>query len=181
MEKLQNENSAAGGLSDLTDVLGFPPVLNVCCGPKGMWFNKKDPRALYVDRRKEEIEMCWPSGNYKESIDPDEVADFTNLPFPDDAFWLVVMDPPHIAQTANTGRIVKRYGMLEGEWREMLRDGFLECFRVLKPNGTFIFKWNECRIPLKEILPLAPFPPLFGHKSGKAMQTHWVTFMKPNY
>jgi hypothetical protein len=61
----------------------------------------------------------------------------------------------------------------------MLRVGFLECFRVLKPNGTFIFKWNECRIPIKEILPLAPFPPLFGHKSGKAMQTHWVTFMKP--
>jgi hypothetical protein len=32
----------------------------------------------------------------------------------------------------------------------------------------------------KEILPLSPLPPLFGHKSGKTMQTHWIAFLKPN-
>jgi SAM-dependent methyltransferase len=107
------------------------------------------------------------------------VADFTDLPFPDNTFALVVMDPPHIAgQTEASGRIVKRYGMLTGEWRDMLRRGFAECFRVLRPEGTLIFKWNECRIPVKEILPLSPVPPLFGHKSGKTMQTHWIAFLK---
>lgn len=30
-----------------------------------------------------------------------------------------------------------------------------------------------------EILPLAPYPPLFGHRSGKNMNTHWLCFMKP--
>jgi len=78
--------------------------------------------------------------------------------------------------------VVRQYGNLSGDWREMLRIGFKECFRVLKPDGVLIFKWNECRIPVKEILVLSDVAPLFGHKSGKFMQTHWVTFMKtPNY
>lgn len=174
------ETKPDGAASLLTDVLGFPPVLDVCCGPKGMWFNKKDPRAFYVDSRREEIEMCYPSGNYKESISPDEVADFTNLPFPDNSFWLVVMDPPHIQRSGPDGRMTKRYGYLSGEWREMLRDGFSECFRVLRPNGTLIFKWCEVQFPVREILALSEHPPLFGHVSGKRSNTHWVTFMKPN-
>lgn len=41
-----------------------------------------------------------------------------------------------------------------------------------------IFKWNEYHIPLKTILALAPYTPLFGHPSGKQQKTHWVTFMK---
>ena len=28
-------------------------VLDVCCGPKGMWFNKQDERALFLDKRRE--------------------------------------------------------------------------------------------------------------------------------
>ena len=159
----------------------FPPVLDVCCGPRGMWFDKRNPLAMFTDRRNDTITMDYPSGHYEERIEPDMVADFTDLPFPDNTFALVVMDPPHIAgQTEASGRIVKRYGMLTGDWLDMLRRGFAECFRVLRPEGTLIFKWNECRIPVKEILPLSPVPPLFGHKSGKTMQTHWIAFLKPN-
>lgn len=156
----------------------FPPVLDVCCGPKGMWFDKDDERALFSDRRRETIEMEYPSGKYTERINPDITADFTDLPYPDDTFSLVVFDPPHIPQDVPSGRIVKRYGHLSGDWHGMLRGGFLECFRVLKPGGTLIFKWNECRVPVKEILELAPIKPLFGHKSGKTMQTHWIAFLK---
>lgn len=29
-------------------------------------------------------------------------------------------------------------------------------------------------------LPLSPYPPLFGHRSGKNMNTHWLCFMKPS-
>ena len=60
----------------------------------------------------------------------------------------------------------------------MLRSGFSECFRVLKPEGVLIFKWNDCRFPVKEILALTDQKPLFGHRSGKKMGTHWVTFIK---
>jgi len=157
----------------------YPPVLDVCCGPKGMWFNKHDLRCLYVDNRREYWRMEHPSGTRTANIDPDLVVDFTKLPFPNDTFALVVMDPPHIPQETNSGMVVRQYGRLAGDWQTMLRHGFRECFRVLRPDGTLIFKWNEVRIPIKEILPLAVVPPLFGHKSGKFMQTHWVAFLKP--
>jgi len=158
----------------------FPPVLDACCGPRGFWFDSKDGRALFVDRRRETHRFNHPSGNRVDTINPDVLADFTDLPFPDSTFALVVLDPPHITGSeAWKGRICKRYGVLTGDWREMLRCGFEECFRVLKPHGTLIFKWNECRIPVGEILALTPEKPLFGHRSGKTMQTHWVAFLKP--
>jgi len=169
-EKIMNE------LQDERNVL--PPILDACCGPKGMWFNKSDSRVLYMDKRRETIHMQYPSGNYTEIINPDLLLDFASMPFQDETFHMVVFDPPHITQKKPIGRIVKRYGHLAGEWQEMLKNGFSECFRVLKPNGTLIFKWNECRIPVKEILALTDHAPLFGHKSGKTMQTHWICFMK---
>ena len=103
--------SAANG-RNLDALVGLPPVLDVCCGPRGMWFDKRNPLAMFTDRRSETITMDYPSGHYVEQIEPDMVADFTDLPFPDNTFALVVMDPPHIAgQTEASGRIVKRYGM----------------------------------------------------------------------
>ena len=144
--------------------------------------DKKDPRAIYTDRRNESYEIApdraYPSGTVIH-VRPDVVADFTALPFADESFWHVVFDPPHVECKAKTGTI-KKYGSLEGEWREMLRKGFSECFRVLKPNGTLIFKWCETQIPLKEILALTPEKPLYGHKGGRKSVTHWMAFLKPN-
>ncbi|MDC9607440.1 hypothetical protein PSI21_21250, partial [Xenorhabdus griffiniae] len=56
--------------------------------------------------------------------------------------------------------------------------GFREAFRVLRPAGTLIFKWNETQIKTSEILALVSQSPLFGHPSGKRANTHWVAFMK---
>ena len=80
------------------------------------------------------------------------------------------------------GRTAKRGkdGTLAGDWTEMLRAGFAECFRVLRPEGTLIFKWCADEIPVSRILALTPERPLFGHKSGKNSKTHWVAFLKPN-
>tara|TARA_R100000654_G_scaffold8297_3_gene19629 strand:+ start:190 stop:660 length:471 start_codon:yes stop_codon:yes gene_type:complete len=153
-------------------------VLDVCCGTRGMWFDKKDSRALFLDKRKEMHCNIYPTGKKQMIINPDIVGDFTDIKQPDNSFWHIVFDPPHIPQDKITAVITKRYGNLTGEWRAMLKKGFKECFRVLKPNGTLIFKWNECRIPLKEILKLTDKKPLYGHKSGKAMKTHWVAFIK---
>jgi hypothetical protein len=33
---------------------------------------------------------------------------------------------------------------------------------------------------LREVLALTPEKPLYGHRSGKKAQTHWVAFLKPN-
>ena len=61
---------------------------------------------------------------------------------------------------------------------KMFYKGFAECFRVLRPNGTLIFKWNETDIKVSEVLALTDEKPVFGHRSGKASKTHWICFMK---
>ena len=167
-----------------TDLLGFPPVLDACCGCRMMWHDKKDARAIFVDKRRETrvVDVGTPGtkGRSPREVNPDQVADFTRLPFPDASFYHVVFDPPHL-ETGNKGGVVRfNFGRLESNWRDELRQGFAECFRVLKPNGTLIFKWNEVHIPLREVLALTPEKPLYGHRSGKKALTHWVAFVKPN-
>lgn len=152
-------------------------VLDVCCSVKGMWFNKQDQRALFMDKRKETHIDTYPCGTKTNIIDPDVVGDFTDMPFEDESFYHIVFDPPHIVSNSES-QITKKYGKLEGDWREMLRQGFKECFRVLKLNGTLIFKWSEVQFPIKEILELTDYKPLYGHRSGKKMNTHWICFIK---
>jgi SAM-dependent methyltransferase len=162
----------------------LPAVLDVCCGGRSFWFDHKDSRALFMDRRRETwtVDIGTPGtiGRKPLVIDPDILADFTDIPFPAESFSLVVFDPPHIQREQPLGVFTKKYGCLNGDWREMLRLGFAECFRVLKPNGTLIFKWAESEFPVAEVLALTPEKPLFGHKSGKKMGTHWVAFLKHN-
>lgn len=152
-------------------------VLDVCCGPKGMWFDKNDQRALYLDNRRETHIDNYPCGTKTNIIDPDIIGDFTNINQPDNSFYHVVFDPPHIKRN-KLGQITKKYGNLQDGWQDMIRQGFKECFRVLKPNGTLIFKWNEVQFPVKDVLKLTDKKPLYGHKSGKKMQTHWICFIK---
>ena len=152
-------------------------VLDVCCGGKMMWFDKTNPKTLFLDNRKMDIEHLKDGSNF--GVNPDIVMDFRKLNLKDNSFYLVVFDPPHIVNASEKAVITKKYGSLNSDtWKEDLRKGFSECFRVLKPNGVLIFKWNEVHIPLKEILELTPTKPLFGHRSGKTMRTHWITFMK---
>lgn len=152
-------------------------VLDVACSVKGMWFDKKDDRALFMDKRRETHIDVYPCGTKTNIIDPDIIGNFTDIKFDDDSFWHIVFDPPHI-ESNSISQITKKYGSLQGEWREMLRQGFKECFRVLKPNGTLIFKWSEVQFPVKEILKLTDQKPLYGHRSGKKMNTHWIAFIK---
>jgi len=111
-------------------------------------------------------------------IDPDLQADFTALPFPDESFSLVIFDPPHLIKLGKESWLAKKYGKLKNIWREDLRAGFSECFRVLKSDGTLIFKWNETDIPIAHILALTPNKPLIGSRGGKASKTHWIVFTK---
>ena len=157
------------------------PVLDVCCGSKMFWFDKNDDRVVFVDKRSGEYMVKNPgmkTGEYAVRISPDYVADFTNLPFEDDSFFQVVFDPPHFYRKGQSDWIAKTYGTLPDNWEDELRRGFAECFRVLKPGGTLIFKWHEGDIKVARILALTPEKPLFGHKSGKRQRTHWIVFMK---
>ena len=109
-------------------------------------------------------------------IKPDIVSDFKDMPFEDNTFYLVVFDPPHLKQAGKNSWLAKKYGTLDKDtWPQDIRQGFNECMRVLKPNGTLIFKWNEEQIKMKDILKVIEYKPLFGNKRAK---THWLVFIK---
>lgn len=153
-------------------------ILDVCCGGKMFYFDKKDDRVLFCDKRSISTTLC--DGRDFE-VKPDIVADFTNLPFESNSFNMVVFDPPHLLHTNNspiTGYQQIKYGALRSGWQEEIKNGFEECFRVLRTNGFLIFKWNETDVKVKEVLALTNQKPVFGHKSGKASKTHWICFMK---
>lgn len=142
------------------------------------YFDKSDPRVLFCDNREIKTILC--DGRPFE-IAPDCLADFTALPFEDNSFRLVIFDPPHLTKGSEgspTGWQQIKYGALQGDWKDELKKGFSECFRVLESGGVLIFKWNETDIPVKEILKLTAEKPLIGHKSGKRSNTHWICFMK---
>jgi SAM-dependent methyltransferase len=158
-------------------------VLDAACGSRMFWFDRKDPRALFVDIRREThmaADCSVKNGEREIVVNPDILADFTALPFPDNQFWHVIFDPPHIQRNGDTSWILKKYGVLRGNWREMISKGFAECFRVLRPNGTLVFKWNEGEVSVKEILALTPEKPLYGSRYGKHFKSHWIVFQKPN-
>ncbi len=152
-------------------------VLDVCCGPKMFWFDKCDGRALFLDKRRETCVADTRQGRREIVVNPDVTADFTSLPFLDHSFALIVFDPPHtFAGPQSWTR--KKYGTLEGDWQETIRQGFRECFRVLAPLGTLIFKWNEHRVPVSTVLSLTTEKPLFGQRCGTTARTHWIVFQK---
>ena len=150
-------------------------VIDVCCGSKMFWFDKNNPDVIFADKRNEKHILC--DGRSLE-INPDIQMDFTDIPFANESFSLVVFDPPHIKNIGQSSWMAKKYGKLFDGWEDQIREGFKECFRILKPNGVLIFKWNEFDIPVSKILSLTDYKPLFGHKSGKLSKTHWITFMK---
>lgn len=156
-------------------------ILDACCGSRMFWFDRNDKRAVFVDNRCVEHvlkDKSQKAGFRNLTVSPDVVGDFTSLAFPDNTFSMVVFDPPHLSHCGKTGWQARKYGKLEGDWKEMLRSGFSECFRVLKPSGTLIFKWSEVEIPVSKILALTPERPIIGQRCGKTAKTHWLIFMK---
>ena len=154
------------------------PILDVACGSKMFWFDKNNPNVEFCDNRIVPYHEYYPK-RYIE-IKPDTVCDFTALPFPDKSFKLVVFDPPHLRWVGPKSYLRLKYGCLDENWPDMIHDGFAECMRVLDDYGVLIFKWSEVQIPLKKVLDAIgeEHKPLFGHRSGKNMNTHWMAFMK---
>ena len=137
------------------------------------YFDKQSPSVLFGDARNVAKTLC---DGRALNVNPDLICDVTDLPFVDGAFHLVVFDPPHL--TVGDGWQVDKYGKLPSDWRTWMTKAFAECWRVLAPNGTLVFKWYEYRIKLSEVLACAPAKPLFGNRRPLASKTHWMVFFK---
>ena len=160
-----------------------PLVLDACCGSRMMWFDRQRPDVIYGDRRSETITVTDrsrgnASGVRTLVVHPDVRFDFRALPFADETFRLVAFDPPHLIHAGPRSWLAAKYGRLQADWRDDLRAGFAECFRVLASDGVLVFKWSEVQVRLRDVLELTPVRPLFGNTSGKKAGTHWIVFMK---
>ena len=147
-------------------------IIDVACGSRMFWFDRNNQDTVFMDNRTLDTNLC---DGRKLVINPDVIGDFRNIPFNDNQFYLVVFDPPHLIQAGQNSWLAKKNGVLGKDWRDDIKQGFKECMRVLKPNGTLIFKWNEEQVKLGEILSVITYQPLFGNKRAK---THWLVFMK---
>ena len=147
-------------------------ILDACCGGRMWWHDKKDARAVYMDCRELDTTLC---DGRTFQVKPDVVGDFREIPFGDNTFSMVLFDPPHLAKAGEKSWLATKYGVLGDDWQADLTHGFAECFRVLKPFGTLVFKWCEDQIPLREVLLCTPEKPVVMHKKQK---THFIIFLK---
>ena len=132
-------------------------IIDVCCGSRMFWLDKEDPDVEFCDKR--ELSVAKRFGQKFNAVRHIEIH-------------------PNLLKAGEKSWLAMKYGTLDDNWPKMLHDGFWECMRVLKPNGTLIFKWSEVQIPLKDVLKAINAKPLFGNRSGKHMNTHWLCFMK---
>jgi len=157
--------------------IGFAEILDACCGGRMWWWDKNHPLACYVDHRER------PAGTIPQKplwkVAPDVVADFRDLPFADGRFRLVVFDPPHQSRSrAGTGINAEQYGSwAPGERDAALRLGFEECWRVLAPGGTLVFKWAGRVTEVQETFPAVPV--VGTRPRGRKDGPTWVIFYKP--
>ncbi|MBF7978607.1 MULTISPECIES: class I SAM-dependent methyltransferase [Rahnella] len=152
------------------------PILDMCCGSRMFWLDKHDDRAVFSDVRSEEHTLCDGRQLF---ISPDVIADFRQLPFADNSFAQVVFDPPHLERAGEKGWMRKKYGALDkATWRDDIAAGFREAFRVLRPHGTLVFKWNETQIPVAQVIALTDQKPTIWQRTGKGDKTHWILFLK---
>ena len=172
--------------NDKASVAQKPPrILDPCCCSKMMWFDRGHDDVVFGDQRSETLTVTDRShgkedGQRKLIIRPNVMLDFRSLPYADKSFKLIAFDPPHLVRAGSRSWLAAKYGVLGSDWREDLRAGFSECFRVLDDDGVLVFKWNETQVKIREVLDLTPHRPLFGNTSGKRAGTHWMVFMAPH-
>lgn len=153
-------------------------ILDACCGSRMFWWDKTEPHTTFMDIRQENRDITNGSVTKHVTVNPDVIADFRRMPFPDNHFDLVVFDPPHLIWAGPKSFMKAQYGQLPADWRSYMKDGFDECLRVLKNTGVLLFKWSQAQIHLADVLAVLGRTPILGDKHAS---TRWEVFLKqPN-
>lgn len=84
----------------------YQPVLDPACGGRMFWFDKADSRVLFGDVRDGTWELC---DGRRFDVKPDMLMDYRDLPFPDETFRMVVLDPPHLRNAGETSYMANRH------------------------------------------------------------------------
>lgn len=142
-------------------------ILDLTAGNRAIWFNKKHPDCVYLDKRPE--------------VKPDMLIDINNLPenINSNNFDLIVFDPPHMNCGPNSN-MSKSYGYhTTKEILETVEKASRSAHRISRYGALMAFKWNTHDIKLQRVLDLMPdWEPLFGHLtkvgSNSRSQTYWV-------
>ena len=178
------EQTQAESAKTIFGLDGPAEILDACCGGRMWWWEKQHPLAVYMDVR-EAPKGCVgeltgrPEWNPNFEVAPTCKGDFRNMPFADESFQLVLFDPPHVIREKQPPEGINglKYGALnKATWRADLRRGFDECWRVLRPGGTLVFKWAGT---LKDVEVYFPATPTVGTRSPRKSQTWWLIFYKP--
>ncbi|HAR5922457.1 TPA: SAM-dependent methyltransferase, partial [Staphylococcus pseudintermedius] len=61
-------------------------ILDACCGSRMFWFDKSNQDVVFMDKRQLQTNLC---DGRKLEVNPDIVADFRNMPFDDESFYMV--------------------------------------------------------------------------------------------
>ena len=165
-------------------------ILDATCGFKGIWFQKNHPLVTFMDKRNGKYYFITPSGKKKcTKVNPDIVSEWKDAPFPDNYFDIVLASHvlEHVEDDRKAMREVHRILKPDGilllttpyeTWEQELKVGIKKLFKILKPEGTFILKWNECNKPINKIIKLFPYQPLFGTRTGLNNKNIWLVFLK---
>ena len=84
-------------------------ILDPASAARMFYFDKKDDRVVFGDIRREEHVLC---DGREFVVNPDELMDFTDIPYPKDTFYSVVFDPPHLVNAGPQSWQAKKYGKL---------------------------------------------------------------------
>lgn len=162
-------------------------ILDATCGFRGIWFQKNHPFVTFMDKRNEVVDSKTKGVKFKSrrrwKIKPDVVSEWKNAPFPDEYFDMIIFDPPHkiVNTKRELGAIEKEYGCFYGNgWKKEIKEGVDKLFKILKPEGVFVFKWSDSNIDVNKILKLFPYKPMFGSntKSKGHTANFWIVFIK---
>jgi len=147
-------------------------ILDCSSGLRQMWFDKTYEECVYLDRR------LNINGQGLQSR-PSVYADSRQLPFREEAFDMVLFDPPHDVWGINSNSGRKYGAWTHTEIINLVFRTSKEISKVVKSNGQVIFKWAEGRIKLNVVLNLLEgLKPIFGHTTTVKGFTHWVCLVK---
>ncbi len=151
-------------------------IIDVCCGGRMFWYDKKNPHVHFMDKRT--LPKWSIKSRHSFSVDPDEVWDYTNINHSDKTFKIVVMDPPHLQSLWDNSRMAMKYWKVSKEWKQEMAKAFEESMRILDDYGLLVFKRNEHEIPLGEVTKLFPVKPTLGQRTGKNNKTIRLIYIK---